>query len=315
MSEVGLDTMHSDASGSEGDKISRPIWLLGAELGVLVSQQAQADGFVDLITEAYTGENNLENVTKTAGVSQVYDPSINLLGGTTPAWIAENLTSNLFNQGFSGRCIFAFAEKPDKKIAFPEFSATQNRLRDELVDFLYERSFMGGEMRMSHGARDLFEHWYMNRTASIEDERVQTGFFGREHAHVLKAAMLISVARRDDLTIRKRDLEDAFRCLKPIKEGFQNVFGDVSYADERTSNRYLASMLRKNGEMSRTELLRKVQYRMSSKELDATLNTLAEAGVINVTDKRRGARGPATRVFSIKGERSDSEHLQKEQTV
>jgi len=294
ISSRGLEGMlETDAKPVVADNTSRPCYLFSSELGVFLSKAAQSNGLVDLLIDWYDCPDVFEYITKTSGSDYVYEVFISLLSATTPDWIAQNVTSSVFNQGFVGRVIFVHSERSDIRIAHPVVDSVLEKLRDRLVTHIEHRMGMAGEMELTRDAWDYFEAWYNKREESPGLDNVQSGFFGREHTHVLKLAMTFSIARRRTLRIHKVDIKDAIGKITHTFDGLTAIFKEVRYANEIFETKIVEGVIKDAKTIDRSTLLRNVYRKMNKDKLDECLSILKAAGVINEDVKTRKGGGRA----------------------
>jgi hypothetical protein len=92
-----------------------------------------------------------EKRTKGSGTDTVVNPWINLIACTTPAWIAGNFPEYMIGGGFTSRCIFVYADKKAKYVAYPGLNVPKNlaEMGQKLIDDLAQISTMAGEYRMT----------------------------------------------------------------------------------------------------------------------------------------------------------------------
>ena len=294
ISSRGLEGMlETDAKPVVADNTSRPCYLFSSELGVFLSKAAQSNGLVDLLIDWYDCPDVFEYITKTSGSDYVYEVFISLLSATTPDWIAQNVTSSVFNQGFVGRVIFVHSERSDIRIAHPVVDSVLEKLRDRLVTHIEHRMGMAGEMELTRDAWDYFEAWYNKREELPGLDNVQSGFFGREHTHVLKLAMTFSIARRRTLKIHKVDIKDAIGKIAHTFDGLTAIFKEVRYANEIFETKIVEGVIKDAKTIDRSTLLRNVYRKMNKDKLDECLSILKAAGVINEDVKTRKGGGRA----------------------
>jgi len=294
ISSRGLEGMlETDAKPVIADKTSRPCYLFSSELGVFLSKAAQSNGLVDLLIDWYDCPDVFEYITKTSGSDYVYEVFISLLSATTPDWIAQNVTSSVFNQGFVGRVIFVHSERSGIRIAHPVVDSVLEKLRDRLVTHIEHRMGMEGEMELTRDAWDYFETWYNKREESPGLDNVQSGFFGREHTHVLKLAMTYSIARRRTLKIHVVDIQDAIDKISHTFDGLTSIFKEVRYANEIFETKIVEGIIKDAKTIDRSTLLRNVYRKMNKDKLDECLSILKAAGVINEDVKTRKGGGRA----------------------
>ena len=301
ISSRGLEgLLESDNVPIVEDNTSRPCYLFSSELGVFLSKAAQSNGLVDLLIDWYDCPDVFEYITKTSGSDYVYEVFVSLLSATTPDWIAQNVTSSVFNQGFVGRVIFVHAERSDIRIAHPIVDEVLEKLRDRLVTHIEHRMGMKGEMQLTQDAWDYFESWYNKRVEDPNLDNVQSGFFGREHTHVLKLAMTFSIARRRTLVIYKKDIQDAIGKISHTFEGLNAIFKEVHYANEIFETKIVEGVIKDAKKIDRSTLLRAVYRKMNKDKLDECLAILKAAGVIDEEVKTRKGGGRAKVTYTSK---------------
>ena len=295
----GVDSLDMDYEELPAEAKGRPVLLFNSELGVFLSKQAQMNGMVDLLTDLYDCPDVWEYITKTQGTDIAHNIYLSLLSATTPDWLASNVSSAVFNQGFTGRTIFVFADKPQHRNAHPTLSKEERLLEASLINFLQSKFNLEGEMTLSPGAHQLFEDWYMTREDSV-DSTMETGFLGREHDHVLKLAMVLSLSRSNALTIELYDIDIAIKHLNIIRRNLVNVFEDVRVAGETANVAIVEDAIKRAGAsgVARSPLLRAVYRKVSKREFDEALDVLKLAGKINVDEISTGGR--SKRIYKYK---------------
>ena len=301
ISSRGLEgLLESDNKPIAENNTSRPCYLFSSELGVFLSKAAQSNGLVDLLIDWYDCPDVFEYITKTSGSDYVYEVYVSLLSATTPNWIAQNVTSSVFNQGFVGRVIFVHSERSDIRIAHPIVDKVLEKLRDKLVTHIEHRMSVSGEMEFTQDAWDYFETWYNKREESPNLDNVQSGFFGREHTHVLKLAMTFSISKRRSLIIYKQDIQDAIEKITHTFEGLNAIFKEVHYANEIFETKVVEGIIKDAKVIDRSSLLKAVYRKMNKDKLDECLTILKAAGIIeeDVKTRKGGGRAKVTYILN-----------------
>ena len=214
MSTKGIKSMYAnEEEEDEENKISRPLLLYSSELGVFLSRTAQMNGLVDLLIDFYDCPDDWEYLTKTQGADFVHNVYTAMLSATTPDWISANITGSVFNQGLVGRTIFVHSDKAQTRVAHPQFNEYEQFLENRLLDLLESKLLLKGEMTLTQEAYEYYEQWYNLRADPGDNQSMQSGFFGREHDHVLKLSMAISMSRSNDLIITFEDIIQNLKFL------------------------------------------------------------------------------------------------------
>ena len=100
------------------------ITIASGELGTFFNPNDRE--MVDLLVALWDGQRGVfQKTTKTQGNDTIENPWVNLIGCTTPAWIAGNVPEYLIGGGFTSRCIFVYADFKRHLEAYPIESRTK----------------------------------------------------------------------------------------------------------------------------------------------------------------------------------------------
>lgn len=299
VSEEGIETLHNTEGEQTTDgHISRPLLIHSSELGTILSKAAQVNGIVDIITDIYTCPAEREYVTKGQGIDKVYNAWVSILGATTPSWVSENMTSNVFNQGFLGRCLIVYSDTPYKLVAEPIITPKMEQAKTRLIHRLTQIGLLQGEMSRTPKAIEMYDAWYNTRPNDIKATDAETGFFGREHDHVLKVSMLLSLLRSNSLVIDHHDIKKAIAMIATVKQHKEQLFYNVPFAGEDPTRKLVEGFLRESADWVKRSVLLSGLYRKVSREaLDGAIDTLDTAKQIETKVERVGARGPMTTFY------------------
>jgi hypothetical protein len=257
-----------------------------SELGTFIN--FEDTDFLDLLVDLWDGRiGNFARRTMGAGKSEAINPWLNILGCTTPAWLSDNLPRALIDGGFSSRCIWLFGYKKKRRIAYPQrliVPAQLETLKLKLVHDLQEISQLKGEFRLTEEAYQFGESWYEKHCDKLEEGDPQrtgiSGYFARTQTHIHKLAMVLSAARREDLQITKKELEDAAMILGTVESDIPKVFKSLSTSVEMEKASDILNVVRSRGKIRRTELYQMFFHKMSSKEFAESISSAVEAGYL-----------------------------------
>ena len=206
--ELVLREKHDWSQTKMTRPIPNPCLLYASELGVFMSKSAQMSGLTDILMDIYDCQAEWRNRTKTSGVDFLYNLAPSLISATTPDWINGNVTGSLFNQGLVGRTIFVYSDRAQTRIAHPVMDDSKREIEQKLIAKLQRISYLYGQFVWTPTAYRFFEEWYNDR-AEPTDDSGESGFWGREHEHVLKLAMVMAAVDRERLCLYKSDIENA----------------------------------------------------------------------------------------------------------
>lgn len=225
--------------------------LVSRELGSLINPKDQ--DLVNLFIELWDGARKYEKETKMSGNDLVEAPWVNLLGATTPSWIASNMPQTMIGGGFVSRCVFLYAEQKDKYVAYPGLQVPPGieETKRKLVQDLEHISItLCGEYRLTEKAVVWGTHWYEDMWTSSKtryDEEQVMGYLARKQTHVHKLAMVLSASKKDELIIELDELELAAAMLSDIEADMAKVFAKIGRSETSLQTEKLLGMVRATG--------------------------------------------------------------------
>lgn len=211
--------------------------LEASELGNLIDPQNRE--LIDLFVSLWDSKTGaFEKKTKSSGNDKVENPWINMIACTTPGWIAANFPESVISGGFTSRCLFVYAEKKEKLVAYPGRHTPKNtaEIRLKLIqDLEYIALNITGEYKLTEEAFEWGTAWYaVHNQAPPEalknDERFAT-YLARKQTHVHKLAMVLAASRRDDLIIDVEDLHLAYTMITNLEEAMPKVFAKIGRSE------------------------------------------------------------------------------------
>lgn len=256
------------------------------------------DTMTGFLTAIYDGDANYTKRTRIGGKEQIPYPWFNMVAGTTPRYLGDNLTKNAVEGGLVARTIFVYAEEmsynsPEPEIS-PEFRKREELLTHDLAQILsldgqFEwgdggRAKHPGECRSGCGCGDAYQwydKWYRDssRMPRIPDNRTQ-GYYVRKPIHLLKVAMLLSLAKGNDLTIKLQDLELARAMLESIETKIKKCFSAVGGNPYATDLERIMMQIRQAGQMTMAEVVTANWHNLDQQKLKLTLEQLEAMGSI-----------------------------------
>jgi hypothetical protein len=194
---------------------------------------------VDLFVSLWDGKTgSFEKHTKTSGNDSIVNPWINMIACTTPAWIAGNFPEYMIGGGFTSRCIFVYADKKAKYVAYPFMSVPKDfeAIRGKLVeDLIHISTKLAGPFVLSQEAQKWGMAWYEKHYANPHehlDEARFGGYVARKQTHVHKLAMILAAAESDKLIIEPEHLAVADQMVTDLETDMQSVFSKIGKAPE-----------------------------------------------------------------------------------
>jgi hypothetical protein len=207
-----------------------------SEFGNLLNPQDKE--MVDLLVALWDGKPGaFEKRTKGSGTDIVENPWINLIACTTPAWIAGNFPEYMIGGGFTSRCIFVYADKKAKNVAYPGMHVPSNlaQMGQMLVDDLTQIGKLCGEYKLTEGAVKWGTAWYDQHYAAKHLELDQDrfgGYLARKQTHIHKLAMVLAAAESSRMVIHEEHLAVANTMVSDLEPDMQFVFSKIGKSED-----------------------------------------------------------------------------------
>lgn len=229
--------------------------------------------------------------TKHAGTNVIPSVFLNLLAATTPESIASSLPSSAIGTGLTSRIMFIWADKKDKKVCYPEVTAEEEVLKDELLKDLYLISRMVGEFVFSSECKKKFELWYNDYDPGSRSrlciDAAFTGWYERKPLYILKLAIIYSAAASRDMVVGWEHIKRAIETIEETEVLMPNVFKAVGRSTIAADVDLVVESIKARGWMTEKNLLSLVWRDVDSNKLDNVLATGIRSGKI-----RRSFEGP-----------------------
>jgi hypothetical protein len=250
---------------------------------------------VVFLTDIYDCPIEWSHKTKGTGTNTIKSPFLNLLAGTTPDWIARALPLDTIGIGMTSRIVFVYSHEPRIRPWRPKLSQEQRQLIPMLqADLIHIAATLRGEFKLTREADEWYNKWYTedrHEERKMADTRT-AGYFERKPMHMLKVAMCVSAARKDNLVLDMQDLTDAMVLLEASEENMHHVFAAVGKNPLALDIELVyTSILARDGGIGFAELLDMFKHSVRKEELEEVVDTLRMIGRIElIQDEKQGAR-------------------------
>ena len=233
---------------------------------------------IQFLTTVYDGDYKFEHATKHSGRDRIDNPVLNILAGTTPSWIAEGLPADVVGHGFTARIVFIYGSEPRYLKPFPK--EPPPGLVKDLIHDLDHISRIEGCFEWEEEAREAYIEMYGDLAGNIPDDYRLEGFHNRKKTHVLKLAMLLSIAEDDNLIIRKVDLDTAWEILLTVEKDMGKTFSAVGKYEHANYLQIIITHVRKEGGLTAEALHNKFYAMGDIQELGKMLLMGIQMGAI-----------------------------------
>jgi hypothetical protein len=256
------------------------------EFGNLLNPQDKE--MVDMLVNLWDGKG-FRKVTKHSGSDDVVNPWINIIACTTPAWIAGNFPEYMIGGGFTSRCVFVYADKKERYVAYPKLhmppniAETQQRL---VADLEHIATKLIGEYVITPDAlawgQEWYEHHNKHRPAHLQDDRFG-GYLARKQTFIHKIAMILAASCRDELVITRSDLVTAADMVTDLEGEMINVFKKIGRSDVSVAADRLVDYMKLRQECPYAEAYRFIHAQFPSmRDFEDILKGLIQAGYITL---------------------------------
>lgn len=233
------------------------------------------------LTAIYDGDNDYLKRTRSGGKEAIARPWLNLIAGTTPTWLGDNLSRSAVEGGLVARTLYIYSEDVIIKSPFPRVTPELKRMESALTNDLAHISALYGTFDFEGGAEGDAYRWYdawyrdRKRLPRVSDNRT-AGYFTRKPQHLLKVAMLVELSKGDHLRFTVQGLEIALMLLDSIEPGmtkaFSSVGGNTFASDLERIQAQIRGCAREG--MTYAELVAGNYHQLAQRELLATLEYL-----------------------------------------
>lgn len=267
-----------------------------SELGNLLDPQDRR--MIDAYVALWDGkQGEFKKETKHSGSDSIVNPWINLIGCTTPGWIADNFPQYMIGGGFTSRCIWLYADTKEKLVAYLEDVVPPNMKEQEealVADLTHISANLAGAYKLTDEAkrwgRLWYEEHYTKQHAGLDKERFG-GYIARKQTHMHKLAMILAASQGDEMVIQADHLKLAHVMITDLEPEMQKVFAKIGRQDSASYTERFINYIREKREMPATQVFRDFhQYFPSTRDLTDMLQGCQQAGYIRIESRKDGVQ-------------------------
>lgn len=263
------------------------ITIVASELGTFLDPRNRE--MIDVLVSLWDGKPGpWTKITKQDGKETITSPWINIIGCTTPAWVAENFTDYFYGGGLASRSIFVYAEKKRKLVAYP-FRHLPPDIKDRQLALIHDLEVISGLVgayTLTPDTLDWGEDWYVRHNEEGANKNLLggkfDGYLARKQTHIHKLAMVLAASTKNDLVITPKELIQADKEVTLLEDDMPHVFGQMNKETEMTMAADVLQYLRlKNGhDVSKRALYRQFVKVMSWDTYERILRSLINSGLV-----------------------------------
>lgn len=260
--------------------------VMNGELATMLGRQQYNTGLIERLTAFYDSEDVHDDMTIGRGDNQLRNIFFNLIGGATPSSFEESLPVGASGGGFLSRTIVTMVDKPSRIIAKPFQipGVTSEELQKRLA-WIAENS--RGEYRLSEEAEKLYREWYKwfiesCYNMSLENSK-ELEVKSRFDVIILKTALILRAQRYEKGNlISAKDFLDAKRIIYGASTMTGDLLEGVTTPESMKTRLKVRQLIRQEGSIARRQLLSRVSHTATAAEVNKSLETLAQAGFIEI---------------------------------
>ena len=275
----GIDLKSIDDQKATFDD-TRNLFIYAPELATLIGTSSYSSVVIEILTRLYDNTPFEYSLVSQEDV-KIEKFNVNVLACSTPEWLARGIDPDSIGGGFIGRFLLPTNTSYEtiKFRALPKLTEEQLRLENMLINDLQHIATLEGEVRLDEESYREYSEWFESQ-AYMQDIVLDKGYFVRKPIHVLKVAMLLSLAASDDMIIHYQQYKAARSLVELLDKKVEDALLYIGATDELRVQQLILELLevkpRTYGEL--VGFTRK--YTRSLYGLDNALNTLIAGKLI-----------------------------------
>lgn len=264
-----------------------PLTLASGELGNLIDPQDR--DMINFYITMWDGRSSFEKVTKASGNDMIEAPWINMIGCTTPHWIADNMPSATVGGGFTSRCIFVYGDAKEAFIAYPdEHVQSDHEARGAALvhDLEHIATNLVGPYELPEESRVWGRDWYRKlwttKSSLMSDDRLD-GYMARKQTHLHKLAMVLSASRSDTRVILPEDLILGNAMLEEVEKHLDMVFSRIGRTEESLQAERFIQFIKRHGRLDYAKAYQHIHsYFPDFRDFEGILAGAIRSGVVRM---------------------------------
>lgn len=219
----------------------------------------------------------------------VENPTLNLLGGAQPAWLAALFPEEAWNTGLARRLMMIYAtDTPHRSLFYDPH--VEEGVRQLVLDRLGEMSALYGQMRWEGDAMLALDEWYMGGDPLMGGQPVpdhsKLQHYNRSRGLLsLKLCIIASVSRSNELIIRIADVDRAIGWLLEAERRMPDIFramvgrSDRDVIDEM--HMYMMALYQRDRKKIAGEIIRRfLLERVPHEKVETIISAAERANII-----------------------------------
>lgn len=255
------------------------------ELGVFLAQYESS--FMSSLNKLYDGTIYTEQKRSIKDAIKIEKPLLNIIAGTTPAWLGSNLPETAWAEGFASRLMMIYSGERIKIDPFATIR-TDEELRKKLEDDLKDIHSLYGQLKWDEDVVDAFRKWYLEDCPPRPDHPRLEHYLPRRHIHFLKLCIVHCASRSNDMVIRLEDYQSAMDMfleaeayMPDVFRAIRNIGSDSNVIDECYT--YVYQIYHKEGKgVAEHRIVQFLSQRVPAHSVVKVLEVMLGGGMLEV---------------------------------
>lgn len=280
--------------------IKSPAWEKGSitmtidEIGGFLKKMDQTynAGMKQTLTTAYESPLDIRKETREQGL-YIPHPCFNLIGASTPSWLAENVSESDIRGGFLGRFTFFISGGKDYRLPLCDKrnQTAEQQLERNIEDVLH----CHGELQVEQAAWDYYCEW----TKKINLHERLVAWANRVGNMVIKLATLFAISERLSGPICELDVRRACRLMDVLLADLgEFVRLELPECDlDKKLNRIKNIIVKHGPQCPHAVVLKK--SKLNTKEFAECIRTLFEQQVGLKIEKEKNHHNQSVTLYTV----------------
>lgn len=260
------------------------IYITAEEFGDLIIKGGTE--MYETLTSMFDGKKRITQKTMLRGIEGAEKPTINMIAGTTPKWIARNMPEGLIGGGFASRVIWVYTDKLRHKKLWHDMTKVNMSMKLEapLVEDLKHIAQLEGPFSVPDEFKAISEQWYIDLEERYKGFKYD-GYIQRKHVMALKLSQIMHIAYSDDLTLTVEDFNNAVALLESSEANLDKAFQGIGKNEYALEMKDIVRFVQDKSEVSAQELRRYFENAASPIKFQELLDGVLLLGYLVSTTK------------------------------
>jgi len=278
------------AEAWEGGEVESQGLIYAPELANFLDKRQHNEGLVSFLLRLADAPDTWRYRTKGGGIVTLKNVGVTFLGATADDLLYDCIPPLALKSGFLARFICISVNQSAGVVPFPWKDVS---LEANILNGLYELSLLKGEMRLPTKAQEWYIAWYFRHKAEsskLVGSKLRA-YYERKPDHLLRLAMLLSIAKHKRLEFSIEAFKEALEKLEELEPGLLNIYKEIDITPTGKDQMLILKFIeRAGGELLHSDLMEKILHLIDSSKIKSLIQGLVEAKFISV-ERAKGGKG------------------------